>query len=156
GCLSDLELHVAPRALAHLRHRQGPGDHAVPRLDAVGRTGLRRSTGLRTPASGRSRSGAAGDQADTGRDPVISPPVETLGERAIAGSPPRAMIVAHGLGTPRGRRVGDPAFRIATIAAGLLVLVLAAVFAATLWTRSAQARATFGWSFLLSSTWDPV
>ena len=82
--------------------------------------------------------------------------MDTVGERRLDELSPRPLIVAHRFSTQTTRRLGDPAFRIITIAAGLLVLVLAAVFALTLWSGSGLSRAAFGWSFLFSSTWDPV
>jgi len=55
-----------------------------------------------------------------------------------------------------GRRAGDAIFRLATLGLALSVFAIAAIIGWVLWFKSAPARAVFGWSFLWSSTWDPV
>ena len=58
--------------------------------------------------------------------------------------------------TPRRRVTGDAVAHTAVFTFGLLVVLVAALILFELWIRSAPARAQFGWSFLLSSEWDPV
>ncbi len=53
-------------------------------------------------------------------------------------------------------RFADPLFRGVTLAFALSVLAISGTIATVLYLNSAQARATFGWSFLTESTWDPV
>ena len=47
-------------------------------------------------------------------------------------------------------------FRGVAFAFALSVFAITATVGLELWTQSAQARATFGWSFLWTSVWDPV
>ena len=47
-------------------------------------------------------------------------------------------------------------FRGVAFAFALSVFAITATVGVELWTQSAQARATFGWSFLWTSVWDPV
>ena len=56
----------------------------------------------------------------------------------------------------RPSRLADVGFR--TLAAGfaLSVFTITATIGVILWMDSSQARGTFGWSFLWTSTWDPV
>ena len=56
----------------------------------------------------------------------------------------------------RPSRLADVGFR--TLAAGfaLSVFAITATIGIILWMDSSQARGTFGWSFLWTSTWDPV
>jgi phosphate transport system permease protein len=54
------------------------------------------------------------------------------------------------------RRFADPAFRLLTLTFALFVLLFTSLIGAVLWWRSAEARATFGPSFLWTSSWDPV
>ena len=56
----------------------------------------------------------------------------------------------------RVRRLGDPAFRLVSLAFALSVLALASLIGFVLFQQSAAARRAFGWSFLWTSTWDPV
>lgn len=58
--------------------------------------------------------------------------------------------------TPRRRVTGDAIAHTAVFTFGLLVVLVAALILFELWIRSAPARAQFGWSFLLSTDWDPV
>src|SRR5207253_1017159 len=48
------------------------------------------------------------------------------------------------------------AFRALSLAFALSVIAIAGTIAVVLLRRSALARAAFGWSFLWTSTWDPV
>jgi phosphate transport system permease protein len=54
------------------------------------------------------------------------------------------------------RRLGDPLFRLVSLIFALSVIGIAATIAVILYRDSAPARAAFGWSFLWTSTWDPV
>ena len=54
------------------------------------------------------------------------------------------------------RRLGDPLFRLVSLLFALSVIGIAATIAVVLFRNSAPARAAFGWSFLWTSTWDPV
>jgi phosphate transport system permease protein len=54
------------------------------------------------------------------------------------------------------RRLGDPLFRLVSLIFALSVIAIAATIAVILYRDSAPARAAFGWSFLWTSTWDPV
>ena len=54
------------------------------------------------------------------------------------------------------RRLGDPLFRLLSLLFALSVIGIAATIAVVLFRDSAPARAAFGWSFLWTSTWDPV
>jgi phosphate transport system permease protein len=56
----------------------------------------------------------------------------------------------------RAGAIGDPLFHAVSLAFALSVLGLAAVVGVVLWRWSAASRAAFGWSFLATSTWDPV
>jgi phosphate transport system permease protein len=56
----------------------------------------------------------------------------------------------------RPSRVADAVFRGVAFAFALSVFAITATVGLELWTQSAQARATFGWSFLWTSVWDPV
>ncbi|HYR95471.1 MAG TPA: phosphate ABC transporter permease subunit PstC [Candidatus Binatus sp.] len=53
-------------------------------------------------------------------------------------------------------RLGDPAFRLVCLLFALSVLAIAAVVGFVLYRDSAPARGAFGFSFLWTSTWDPV
>lgn len=55
-----------------------------------------------------------------------------------------------------GRRWGDPVFRGATIGFAGLVVLVTLVIGGILWNDSALSREKFGWSFVVTSTWDPV
>src|SRR5256884_160171 len=75
------------------------------------------------------------------------------GRAALLSSPAVRLARAR----PRGpRRLGDPAFRALSLAFALSVIAIAGTIAVVLLRRSALARAAFGWSFLWTSTWDPV
>ncbi len=54
------------------------------------------------------------------------------------------------------RRFGDPVFRGISLAFALSVFAITALIAASLLKNSWSAVQTFGWSFLWTSTWDPV
>src|SRR5439155_15700101 len=56
----------------------------------------------------------------------------------------------------RGRRFGDPAFRLVSLGFALSVVAIAVLIAIVLFRQSAAARAAFGWQFLWTSIWDPV
>ena len=58
--------------------------------------------------------------------------------------------------TPHRRVTGDAVAHATAFAFGLSVILVAALILFELWIRSALARAQFGWSFLLSTDWDPV
>jgi len=51
---------------------------------------------------------------------------------------------------------GDRPFNLLLLIAGLAVLGLVFAIALELWGNSALSRAAFGWSFLWTTTWDPV
>jgi phosphate transport system permease protein len=59
------------------------------------------------------------------------------------------------LGRPPSQ-LADTAFRGATLVFALSVFAITATIGVELWTKSAEARAAFGWSFLWTSIWDPV
>jgi phosphate transport system permease protein len=69
---------------------------------------------------------------------------------------------ASGPPNPRrsGRRArlaaGDTAARLAALAFGVAVIALAGLVAWHLYSNSAASREAFGWTFLISRTWDPV
>src|SRR5437763_496164 len=147
GCLSHRELHLAARSRPHQGRGEGRGHQEVPRLDAGRRAAAHRTAQLRAAAGvrGRARAEGAGDDPDrrvlaTGRAALLSSP-------AVRLAPARAR---------RPRRLGDPAFRALSLAFALSVLAIAGTIAVVLLRRSALARAAFGWSFLWTSTWDPV
>ena len=54
------------------------------------------------------------------------------------------------------RRIGDPTFRGLSLGFALSVFAITGVIAASLLKNSWSAVHTFGWSFLWTSTWDPV
>jgi len=54
------------------------------------------------------------------------------------------------------RRLGDIAFRSASLGFALSVLAITALIAVVLFVASGPARSAFGWRFLWTSTWDPV
>ena len=56
----------------------------------------------------------------------------------------------------RPRRLGDIIFRAGTLGLALSVLAITGTVAAVLLLQSRLAREAFGWSFLWTSTWDPV
>ncbi len=59
----------------------------------------------------------------------------------------------------RALRHGDRPWSALLVAAALLILLTVAAIGLMLWNESAQARAVFGWRFLLPSlqaSWDPV
>jgi phosphate transport system permease protein len=53
-------------------------------------------------------------------------------------------------------RHGDRLFWLLTVLAGLAVIALVGGIGYELWINSALARQAFGWSFVLSSRWDPA
>ena len=56
----------------------------------------------------------------------------------------------------RPSRLADLGFRALAAGFALSVLAITATVGVILWIDSAQARSTFGWPFLWTSTWDPV
>jgi phosphate transport system permease protein len=56
----------------------------------------------------------------------------------------------------RPSRLADVGFRALAAGFALSVFAITATVGTILWRDSAQARATFGWAFLWTSTWDPV
>jgi phosphate transport system permease protein len=56
----------------------------------------------------------------------------------------------------RPSRLADVGFRALAAGLALSVFAITAIVGTILWRDSAQARATFGWAFLWTSTWDPV
>ncbi len=82
----------------------------------------------------------------------------TVPPRRVTGSATTLSVVRapsrHAV--PRRFRFGDPLFRGLSLGFALSVLGIATVIACVLFVRSAPARAAFGWSFLWTSTWDPV
>jgi phosphate transport system permease protein len=73
-------------------------------------------------------------------------------ESAIRSNP----VIRPGLLFRISRRIGDPAFRGLSLGFALSVFALTAMIAASLLRNSWSAVHTFGWSFLWTSTWDPV
>jgi phosphate transport system permease protein len=71
-----------------------------------------------------------------------------------------APLTAQHAGAPAARRfhyrLADGAFHSLALGFALSVLVITVVIGVVLWRQSAAARAAFGWSFLWTSTWDPV
>jgi phosphate transport system permease protein len=53
-------------------------------------------------------------------------------------------------------RAGDDLTYIVTLAAALTVLAVTALLVYELYVHSALSRHKFGWSFLITRTWDPV
>jgi phosphate transport system permease protein len=72
-------------------------------------------------------------------------------ERVVATLPPHPVVPAS-----HHWRHGDRTFAGMLFGFALAVPMLAAVVAGVLYHSSAPSRAAFGWSFLWSSTWDPV
>jgi phosphate transport system permease protein len=56
----------------------------------------------------------------------------------------------------RPSRLADVGFRALAAGLALSVFAITATVGIILWRDSWQARATFGWAFLWTSTWDPV
>ncbi len=79
--------------------------------------------------------------------PIVRVAPPSAPERVRATTPPHAI---------RRRRLADGAFRLTSLAFALSVLVITGAIAIELFVRSAPARHAFGWSFLSTSTWDPV
>lgn len=75
--------------------------------------------------------------------PVASP---------VSASPSRALAPR----ISRGVNVGDPAFRLLTALFGLAIIGVLASIVLVLVFESSDSIRTFGWSFLVTSTWDPV
>src|SRR5947208_3454762 len=147
GCLSHRELHLAARPRPHQGRGEGRGDQEVPRLDAGRRAAARRPAQLRAAAGVRGRARAEGAHDDPGRRVLATGRAALLSSPAVRVAPARAR---------RPRRLGDPAFRALSLAFALSVIAIAGTIAVVLLRRSALARAAFGWSFLWTSTWDPV
>src|SRR5262249_4044870 len=82
-------------------------------------------------------------------------PVVTRRPRTRTPARPRARVV-----TPKGvrfrRRMADTAFRGLVRGLALSVLLMTALIAVSLLRGSWDSIRTFGWSFLWTSTWDPV
>src|SRR5207244_12666110 len=101
----------------------------------------------------RFRSGARDRARAEGADPDPDRRVLATGRAALLSSPAVRVAPAR---VRRPRRLGDPAFRALSLALALSVIAIAGTIAVVLLRRSALARAAFGWSFLWTSTWDPV
>jgi phosphate transport system permease protein len=56
----------------------------------------------------------------------------------------------------RRMRDGDEIAHLITLIFGASILLVTAALVYELWIQSAQARVKFGWSFLVTSTWDPI
>src|ERR1700680_3633919 len=61
---------------------------------------------------------------------------------------PRALL--------RRMRNADEIAHLITLIAAATLLLITVLLVYQLWVLSAEARARFGWSFLVTSTWDPV
>jgi phosphate transport system permease protein len=77
-------------------------------------------------------------------------PAQPLGEAR------QAARRAAALPARRRSRLADTAFRLTSLGFALSVLAITGVIAIELVVHSAAARHAFGWSFLTTSTWDPV
>src|SRR5689334_9265460 len=53
-------------------------------------------------------------------------------------------------------RSGDAIAQGVVFLAAALIVAITALLVFELWVNSGQARHTFGWNFLVTSTWDPV
>jgi phosphate transport system permease protein len=69
---------------------------------------------------------------------------------------PASLPRSSGESFSRRLRAADPIAHTLTGMAASFILAVTALLLYHLWTNSALPRATFGWSFLTSSTWDPV
>jgi phosphate transport system permease protein len=56
----------------------------------------------------------------------------------------------------RRMRDGDEIAHIVTMIFGASILIVTVALVYELWIQSAQSRAKFGWSFFVTSTWDPI
>ncbi len=56
----------------------------------------------------------------------------------------------------RRMRNGDEIAHIVTLLFGASILLVTTALVYELWIQSAQSRAKFGWSFFVTSTWDPI
>jgi phosphate transport system permease protein len=56
----------------------------------------------------------------------------------------------------RRLRTGDEIARLVTLLFALSTVLLTLLLVEKLWSQSARARDTFGWTFLISRVWDPV
>jgi phosphate transport system permease protein len=56
----------------------------------------------------------------------------------------------------RRMRDGDEIAHLITLMFGASIMLVTAALVYELWIQSAQSRAKFGWSFLVTSTWDPI
>jgi phosphate transport system permease protein len=99
------------------------------------------------------------EEVGTAAPPVGGPARTVIARRATPPAPPAARPLAPPLVRPRTRRrwrLGDPAFRALAAGFALSVVGIALLIAVVLFRWSAAARQAFGWSFLWTSTWDPV
>jgi len=86
-----------------------------------------------------------------------NPPVAESRAHAAAPAAADAWVDVSRLGMRRrGRNVGDLVFRGVTAGAACLLVGIVASIALVLAYESADARRTFGWSFLTTAKWDPV
>jgi phosphate transport system permease protein len=69
---------------------------------------------------------------------------------APAPAPSRVQVLL------RRMRDGDEIAHVITMIFGASILLVTAALVYELWIQSAQSRAKFGWSFLVTSTWDPI
>jgi phosphate transport system permease protein len=69
---------------------------------------------------------------------------------APAPAPSRVQVLL------RRVRNGDEIAHVVTMIFGASILLVTAFLVYELWVQSAQSRAKFGWSFLVTSTWDPI
>ena len=69
---------------------------------------------------------------------------------APAPAPSRVQVFLRRL------RNGDEIAHVVTMIFGASILLVTAFLVYELWIQSAQSRAKFGWSFLVTSTWDPI
>src|SRR5438105_2655506 len=76
-----------------------------------------------------------------------------MNRAAVAGAP---RVALPRLALRGRRRLADPTFRLLTLGFAVSVVIIAVLIAAVLFQQSPLARAAFGWSFLWTSTWDPV
>src|SRR5262249_18608375 len=85
--------------------------------------------------------------------PLTVQPLPT-GDVPKTVTPPPA--VSWRVPVTRSRRAGDTAFRLMALGFALSVFAITVLIGTVLWLQAGRARAAFGWSFLWTSTWDPV
>jgi len=69
---------------------------------------------------------------------------------APAPAPSRVQVFLRRL------RNGDEIAHVITMIFGASILIVTSALVYELWIQSAESRAKFGWSFFVTSTWDPV